>query len=221
MQSGISYTFNRMVNRLSPVQEMKMLRRALKDIDESTIAEVFGIRSIRYRLGSSTLKQLHPRVIKALDDNLMSRGCAAEFAYVNHKRQLQILKEMEKNSDYGLAFARALVIKTPENLRNRVKKRSKPWTQDSAKKRDLVAKLEEIGRKYDFYTNLYRQYSTDLLKLCIYVRKVITNEQIKGYLESKFADILECFESIIFEARGKIADRTVTEEEISSGSKEL
>lgn len=196
-----AYTFNKMVNRLSPVQETRMLRTSLKTIDEATIAEVFGLRSIRHRVGTALLRQLHPQVVKALDANLVSRVCATEFTYVIPKQQLQMLREMERNNDYSPSFARALVVKTPDDLRNKKKRQQKPWVHDPAKKKELVAKLEEVEKRHDFYTNLYRQYSTDLLKLCIYVRKLITNQKVREFLEERYPDQLARFEEIVFQER--------------------
>ena len=45
-----AYTFNRMVNNLSGFQEIKMMRKSLESLDEKTIADTFGMKSIRYRL---------------------------------------------------------------------------------------------------------------------------------------------------------------------------
>ena len=198
-QDKEGYTFNRMVNRLSPYQESRMLRESLKTIDKATIADVFGIKSISYRLGTEIYKYLHPRVISMVDKNLMGRKSASELTHVNHERQLEIINEMKKNNDYSVSLVRALVIKTPLEQRNPNKRRRRPWVQDSHKKQELVSKLEEVGKKYDFYTNLYRQYSIDLLKLCIYIRKIITNETIRDYLRSNHIEILDRFEKIVFE----------------------
>jgi ParB family chromosome partitioning protein len=200
-----AYTYNRMVNRLSAVQETRMLRKAMETIDESTIAATFGMQSIRYRIGPNALKTLHSRVVKALDDGLVSRQCALEFTYVKPKRQLQILKEMDKTGDHGLSFARALVLKTPTDLCVPGRKRRKSWAQDSAKKKELVRKLEEIEKRHDFYTNLYRQYSTDLLKLSIYVRKLVTNDAVRDRLAERFPKILARFEEIVIEAKERKA----------------
>ncbi len=41
-----AFTGNRMVNRLSHSQEMRMLRKSLEELDEKTIATAFGINSI-------------------------------------------------------------------------------------------------------------------------------------------------------------------------------
>jgi hypothetical protein len=198
-----AYTYNRMVNNLSAVQQSRMLRQSLGTLDKKTIEEAFGIKSIQYRLATTVLKNLHPNVIKAVDKTLMSRRCATELTYVNRERQLQILKEMNHTKDYSISFARALVIKTPTEMRSRNKKRKKPWTSSSEKKKQLVKKLEEVEKRYDFYSNLYRQYSFDLLKLCAYTRKVITNVNIKSHLENNFPEISERFERIIFETGGQ------------------
>jgi hypothetical protein len=109
---------------------------------------------------------------------------------------------MNKTEDYSIAFARALVIKTPSNMRNQEKKKKKPWAEDSEKKQELVNKLETISKRYDFYSNLYRQYSADLLKLYVYVRKLITNEKVRLYLEINFPEIYMQFENIVFKANG-------------------
>ena len=117
-------------------------------------------------------------------------------------RQIQILKEMNRTKDYSISFARALVVKTPPEMRSRNKRKKKPWTTNSEKKRQLVDKLEETERRYDFYSNLYRQYSADLLKLCVYTRKLITNDRIREHLENNFPEILVLFEKVVFEVNG-------------------
>jgi hypothetical protein len=198
-----AYTFNNKVNRLSAVQEMRMLKMALKTVDETTVAEVFGMKNIRYRLGSNIIRHLHSSVVKTLDANLMSRGCAMELALVKHERQLQILKEMERTGDFSVSFARALVLKTPDGQRNPEIK-TKTWTQDPVKKTEMVAKLQEVEKRHDFYSNLYRQYSTDLLKLCIYARKLISNDKIRECLKGKYPAVLEQFEKIILETEGNL-----------------
>lgn len=197
-----AYTYNKMINNLSPIQESRMIQEALKTIDESTMAQVFGLKSLQYRLGSGVINHLHPKVTNAVDKGLITRVCARELTYVTQERQNQILQEMNKTEDYSIAFARALVVKTPSNMRNPEKKKRKPWAEDSEKKQELVNKLETINKRYDFYSNLYRQYSADLLKLYVYARKLITNEKVRLYLEINFPEIYMQFENIVFETNG-------------------
>jgi hypothetical protein len=196
-----AYTYNRMVNRLSAVQETRMLRKALQTVDQATIAHVFGMKSIQHRLGTQLLKQLDPRVVEALDQNLVGRTCAQEMTLVKPERQREILAEMERTGDYGATFARALVVKTPKDLRASSRRRTDPWHRNAAQ-RGLVAKLEEVEKRHDFYSGLYSQYSTDLLKLVAFARKLITNDTTKVYMEEHFAEVLARFHEIIFEPSG-------------------
>jgi len=198
-QSKEAYTYNKMVNNLSAVQQSRMIRQSLETLDKNTVEEAFGIKSLDYRLATTILNQLHPDVIKAVDKEIMTRRCAAEMTNVNQERQQQILKEMNRTKDFSISFARALVIKTPPEMRSQNKRKKKPWAGDSEKKKQLVEKLEETEKRYNFYSILYRQYTTDLLKLCAYARKLITNESIKSHLENNFPEILERFQRIVFE----------------------
>jgi len=200
-----AYTFNRMVNKLSASQESNMLRKSLKTLDEKTIANVFGIKSIKHRLGMDILPEIHPKLLKVLDKELMSKRCATELTYVSQGRQLEILAEMNKTNDFSISLCRAMIIKTPPEQRNPNKVHKRAWRPESQKKQELVTKLDVVSKRYDFYTTLYRQYSTDLLRLSVYVRKLITNEQIRTYIASVAPEILERFESIVFETQGKQA----------------
>lgn len=198
-----AYTYNRMINKLSAVQESRMLRESLKKIDQNTIADVFGVKSIQYHLGTAMLKHLDQKVISAVDQHRLSRRCARELTYVKRPRQVEILKEMDKCGDYSTSFARAMITKTSASQRNEKKKSKKPWQDHSGRKQELVNKLENVQKRYDFYTGLYRQYCADLLKLFVYVRKLITNSKIRSYLDINYPDILDQFEKIIFEADNK------------------
>jgi len=202
-QNKEAYTYNKMVNNLSTVQQSRMLRQSLGTLDKNTIEKTFGIKSLNYRLATAILKQLHPDVIKAVDKEIITRRSAAELTNVNQERQQQILKEMNRTKDFSISFARALVIKTPPEMRSRNRKKKKPWIHESEKTKQLVEKLEETEKRYNFYTILYRQYTTDLLILCTYTRTLITNEIIRSHLESNFPEILERFQMIVFETGGQ------------------
>ena len=200
-----AYTFNKMINSLSPVQESRMLKNALKTLDHGTMAQVFGVKSLHYRLNTGVINHLHPQIIDAIDKGMLSRKIARELTYVTKERQNQILSEMTKSEDYSLSFVRALIIKTPSHLRNKDKKKRTPWLEDPDKKQELVDRLDNISKRYDFYSNLYRQYSADLLKLYVYARKLITNEKVRLYLEINHPEIYGQLENIIFETNGAIS----------------
>lgn len=195
-----AYSFNKNVNRLSAYQEMRMLRKSLESIDEPTIAQTFGMTTIRHRLAPMLVKSLHPDVVIAFQDNVIGKICAIEFTSVVPERQAEILAEMQKYGDNSPAFCRSLVLQTPMGQRTKRKKHRKVWAQDDDRKKDMVSRLEHAEKQHDFYSCLYRQYSTDLMKLVFYVRSIITNPKAEQYLEAKHSDIFSRFKQIVFES---------------------
>jgi ParB family transcriptional regulator, chromosome partitioning protein len=201
-----SFTSNRMVSRLSPLQEGRMIKKSLDELDEKTIATALGITHISHRLNAALLKQLHPSVAAAFDAGLIKRACVVELAYVTPKRQEEILKAMENYKDYTVPFARSLVLKTPQHARAKNRKGLKnPWARSEQRRSDLLKKLADAEEKHDFYTTLYRQYSINLLKLVIYTRLLVTNERIAAYLRDSHPEILATFQEIITNAGGQVA----------------
>ena len=198
-----SFTSNRMVNRLSPLQESRMIKKSLDELDEKTIATALGITHIAHRLNATLLKQLHPTIAAAFDAETINKACVLELSYVTPKRQEEILRTMENYKDYSVPFARSLVLKTPQHARAKNRTGVKnPWARSEQRKSDLLKKLADAEEKHDFYTTLYRQYSINLLKLVIYVRLLVTKERIAAYLRESHPDILATFQEIITNAEG-------------------
>jgi ParB family chromosome partitioning protein len=197
-----AFTSNRMVNRVSPVQEHRMIEKALDEVDEDDIAAALGIATLDHRLKKSLLKQLHADVAAAYDAGKITRACAREFTHVKPARQKEILRAMESYKDYTTSFVRTLVVKTPANQRENRGRKHNPWDKRAQRKNDLLKKLADAEQKHDFYSQLYKQYTIDLLRLAIYARSLLTNTKVREYLEKHHTDIVSRFETIIADARG-------------------
>jgi ParB family transcriptional regulator, chromosome partitioning protein len=195
-----AFTGNRMVNRLSAAEEMRMLRKSLEELDEKTIATALGLAGIGHRLNDSLLKKLDPQVVKAFEAGKLARPCARELTHVKAERQMEILELMESCNDYSVTFAKGLVLKTPTAKRAKINGTKTPWTQAEQKKGDLLKRLREAEQQQDFFSGLYRQYTTNLLKLVIYVRSLLANAVVRQYLQERHGQQLASFDEIIHNA---------------------
>ena len=66
-----------------------------------------------------------------------------------------------------------------------------------------IAEETAGGRaQQDFYSGLYRQYTTNLLKLVIYVRSLIGNQAVKEYLLANHGELVGIFEQILEHTEG-------------------
>lgn len=198
-----AYTYNKMVNKLSPVQENRMIQKALEILDRNTISKTLGMAKLECRLTDSVLKALHTDAIDAIEKGLLGKTCASEFVHVIPERQKEIIREMERNNEYGSRFIRALILRTPEEQRSGWKGRAAPWRRDPVRKKEMVARLQEAENKHDFFVRLYRDYTTDLMKLSIYARKLLTHEVIGPILQERHPEIAERLHSIIFQETEK------------------
>ncbi len=196
------FTGNRMVNQLSASQEMRMLRKSLEELDEKTIATALGMQGIGHRLNKGLLDKLHPAAVKAFNANKINLQTAREMVNVKTDRQAEILQLMESCNDYSTIFARGLVLKTAAAKRAKASSSKSPWTKADEKKSQLLKKLQEAEQQQDFYTGLYRQYTTNLLKLVIYVRTLLNNAEVKAYLLMHHADLASILEEILESTEG-------------------
>ncbi len=197
-----AFTGNRMVNRVSPLQEHRMIEKSLEELDENTIAAALGIQNIAYRLKKTLLKNLHPEVTAAFDQGKLTRACARELMHVKPARQKEILTAMQGYKDFSVAFAKTQILKTPPPMREGRSRKGGPWDKSAQRKNDLLKKLTDAEQKHDFYSRLYKQYTIDLLRLAIFARSLLTNPRVRAYLDQKHASIARQFESIVADARG-------------------
>lgn len=70
---------------------------------------------------------------------------------------------------------------------------------NTPKRKELVNRLQEARKQRDFYAQLYNQYTVDLLKMTLYVRKVITTPEISAYLAEHHAQTLRDLTEIVMD----------------------
>ena len=87
-------------------------------------------------------------------------------------------------------------------------------SEDKVKRKDLVKRLEEAEKQREFYKLLYRQYSADLVRMALYVRKVITAPAVADYLKTHHESILRDLIAIVMDMQvGASADAIETDED--------
>ena len=134
------------------------------------------------------------------------RKCARNLSYVKPEYQLKILKDLEESGEWSAPFIHSLILKAPEEMRTTRKRvKRSPWAGVNEQRKKLAQKLKQADRQYDFYVGLYRQYVADLLKLCIYVRKLLGRDRVVAFIEANHPEILKRFGEIVFEGQEKEA----------------
>lgn len=160
------------------------------------------MQGIGHRLNKGLLDKLHPDVVNAFNASKISLQTARELVNVKSERQHEILQLMESCKDFSTTFARGLILQTGAAKRVKERGGKTPWVKADEKKSQLLKKLQEAEQQQDFYTGLYRQYTTNLLKLVIYVRTLLNNQAVRAYLQTHHADLMRSFEAVLASTEG-------------------
>ena len=98
--------------------------------------------------------------------------------------------------NFSLDIIRAQILKTSESERRNQKKKT-PWKQNEENKKTIGDQLKIVEEEHDFYAGLYRQYVSDLTRIVIHVRDILSNEELKEALEVLEPEICKFFQELI------------------------
>ena len=190
------YTSNYQVNHLSPIEEARMIKKAMEVVDGQLIADVFGLKKIFFRLPETLLKRLHPTIVKECDKGTITRACARELAEVVPARQLEIFAMMQNTKNLGTRFVKKQVLLTPSKKWQSTRK-TPPLEENKKRKKSLGTKLQTQQTEQDHLKKLFREYTSALMLTVIHSREIISNPAIEEYLKTNMPQVYTEIKAII------------------------
>jgi len=193
------YTYNKYINRLSAVQEHKMIVKALDaGVSEEKLAKALNIEVRSLRSKKMMLDGICPEVVELLKDKIMSENVFRVLRKMKAPRQIRVAMLMNDQNRYGFAYAKSLLVGTSDDqlVDGVVKKRVSPAALEKR------ARLEEenISLGEDI-RSLKDAYGTDILNLTLlqaYLKRLLVNEKVASYLQKyhpvihdKFAEVVQ------------------------------
>ncbi|MDU8265503.1 plasmid partitioning protein RepB C-terminal domain-containing protein [Pseudomonas syringae] len=185
------FTFNRQINRLTPVQEHKMILAAVaKGVAPETIAKVLGINVDRIHARQHLLDGIAPEVVEMLKVRIVSQDVFRVLRKMKPMRQIETVELMMAANCFTQTYARMILAASrPDML---LEKKAKPATEATA---------EEIGRMEQEMDKLSHDYKMveetlgeTMLVLVVakgYLARLLRNEAIIGYLHRCHGELIE------------------------------
>lgn len=187
-------TYNHRVNRISPVQENRMIEKALDaGVPEARIAKALNLKLETVRRNKSRLVGISPQAIEHLKDKPVTEMALRFMKKVKPYRQVEMAELMKLSNTFTASYARALYMSTPrEQLVDSDRPDSRP---------EQLAQLdsEMRGLERDFVL-LDGTYSKDTLNLQLvrsYLKKVLANARVEKYLTRKHAELLAQLQRVV------------------------
>ncbi|RMX09105.1 chromosome partitioning protein ParB [Allofranklinella schreckenbergeri] len=112
-----SYTYNNRVNRISSIQEHKMLRRAVeRGVTPERLAKALNVDISLIHKKVKLLEGICPEAIEMLKDQHFSVSMSAVLRKLKPVRQVECLELMFAANNMTVAYATALLAATPPHL---------------------------------------------------------------------------------------------------------
>ncbi len=194
-----TYTYNKRVNRLAPIQEHRMIARAIdRGVAPADIADALGLQvdSVirRFRL----LDGISPEAAEMLKDTPCSMTVIDVLRQMSAVRQIEAADLMIGQHNFSIMFAKAIRAATPDSQLVTTKKSSgraagTPSGQQIARmERELAALQTQVK-------NVEETYGIDNLHLTVargYVTKLLANVRVSRWLENYRQEYLGEFQRI-------------------------
>ncbi|NIE73963.1 chromosome partitioning protein [Pantoea sp. Ap-967] len=176
------FTYNRQINRLTPIQESKMIIQAIeRGVSAERIAEVLNVNIDRIRLRQNLLKGIAPEVIDLLKTRMVGQPVFQILRKMKPMRQIEVAEMMISANCYTGRYAQMVLTATrPEDLTD-----SKNSTEGVSA--ENILKMErEMERLYHDYRLVEDTLGETMLVLVVakgYLSRLLRNEAISAYLQ--------------------------------------
>jgi len=183
------FTYNRQINRLTPIQEHKMILEAIrKGTTAERIAEVLSVNVGRIRERQRLLRGIAPEVAEMLKTRMVSQAVFRVLRKMKPMRQIELVEMMMSANCFTGRYAEMVLAATrPEQLVE-AKKVSEGVTAE-----DIARMEREMEKLYHDYRLVEDTLGETMLVLVVakgYVSRMLRNQTIAAYLERFEPDLV-------------------------------
>ena len=194
-----AYTYNKRINRLSAVQEHKMIVRAVElGVSEELIAEALNLKADAIRRKFRLLDGICPEAEELLKATECTAAAFKVLRRMAPTRQVEAAELMIGQNNFSVVFARALLVATPET--QLVDPRKKRPGREAAVNADQIARLERELANLQMQVNAVEDtYGIDNLHLMVakgYLAKLLANPLVLRWINVNRQEYLSEFQMV-------------------------
>ena len=192
-----SFTYNARVSRLAPIQEHKMIVKAVRNgVRPERIAATLNIPVKTVRASMKLLDGIHEAAVDLLKDKAISPKAIHLLKQVSCVRQIEISELMVSANNFTAGYAEALVLGTPKD---QLAHPGKPKIKEGLSAEEIGKMEQEMESLEHDLKAVEESYGENMLNLTLargYIRKLIDNAKVVRFLNGNHPDIFSEFESI-------------------------
>jgi ParB-like chromosome segregation protein Spo0J len=187
-------TYNHKISRLAPIQENKMILKAIDaGVSEERIAKALNVSPRTIRESRTKLADIAPEALDRLKDKPITDLALRILKKVKPFRQIEMADLMNLSRTYTTPYAKSLLATTPSDQLLAAPK--------NTKKPEDIAKLElEMRAIEQEFVVLDETYSSNMLNLQlarVYLKSLLANARIAKYLGQKQSELLAQLRGVV------------------------
>jgi hypothetical protein len=192
-----AFTYNDKVNRLSLIQEHRMIMRAIeRGVTPEQISKVLNVDVSRVRSGLNLLDGIDPEAVDLLKDKPITAVALRLFRRARPVRQVDMAQLMVSASNYTRAYAEALLVGTPADQLVGGQKAKLQHGISPEEIARMEREMESLERDYRLHQDQFGENSLHLNAVQRYVKRLLENAKIKRFLGNRYPELLEEFEEL-------------------------
>lgn len=194
-----SYTYNNRVNRLSSIQEHKMIRRAIdRGVSPDRLAKALNMDTTYVNRKAKLLDGICNESQELLKDRVFSVELSRFLRQMKPTRQVECVELMLAANNLTASYAEAMLLATPPD---QLLDGKKPPRGSTGVTQEQMAKMErEMATVQGKYKAVEQSYGQDVLNLVVaraYLVRLLGNSAVVRYLKQRQPDFLVEFEAIV------------------------
>lgn len=192
-----AFTYNKRISRLAPVQEHKMILRAIeRGVPEEKIAKALDINVQSVQRKVRMLDGICEEAVALINDKTCPMAVFEILRRMKPLRQIEAAELLINANNYSVSYASAILAGTPQTqlVETDKPKRLKGMTPEA------MARMErELGRLQEAITSIQDSYGKDHLQLTVvkgYLARLLGNARIVRYLVQHRPEFMAEFQAI-------------------------
>ena len=193
-----AYTYNKYINRLSAIQEHKMIAKALQSgVSEEKLASALNLDIVTIRNKRYLLEGICSEAAELLKDKAVSEHVFRALRKMQPPRQVKVALLMNDHNKFTASYCKALLEATPAhqlvNKGNPKKKNSAILARQARLEEESLALSGEIGS----LKGQYGKAMLDMTSMQAYLKRLLGNEAVVKFLRDYNESIFDKFTEIV------------------------
>lgn len=190
-----SYTYNARVSRLAPIQEHKMIVKAVKDgLSPERIASALNLSVRAIDANMKLLDGIHEEAIELLKEKQISPGTLKVLKKVTAVRQIEMAELMVSTNTFTKNYAEALLMGTPKS---QLREPETPKAAPGMTAEEVARMEQEMESLHTDFKAVEASYGENMLNLTVargYIKKLFENAKVARFLKARHQDLCAEFE---------------------------